>query len=144
MCCFSFFTEPTTALRCFCNDTRIGAHPSCLRDGFTCESSIRCYVRRFWAPHEGRAFSDFGCLENIISTFNFANVLCTINTTNNIYICCDDTDYCNNETLQLPRETLVPTTEGVVHSASTSPSASMEGKMDRPTHSSSIIVPFLV
>ena len=92
------------------------------------------YVYRFWAPVKRRVFSEWGCLENIISNLfvDVPNLLCTINNTNNIYFCCNNTDYCNNVTLQLPRETLVPTTEGVVQSASTSPPASTEGKIERP------------
>lgn len=136
MCCFSFFTEPTTALRCFCNNTRIGPHLSCLRDGFTCESSLMCYVRRFWAPDEWRAFSDFGCLESQVGDFSLelARSLCTINTINNIYFCCNSSDYCNNMTLQLPREMSVPTTDSVSHSAFTSPSASTKGRIERSTN----------
>ena len=68
-------------------------------------------------------------LPNLIS---FADGICTINSIDNAYFCCNNTDFCNNVTLRLPREMSVTITESVTESvsrsASTSPSASTEGK----------------
>ena len=130
MCCFSFFTEPTTTLKCVCNDTLPTPILSCLVNGFSCESTTMCYVQRFWSIRDGRAFSQWGCLDSL--TKHHIGPVCTINNTDNVYFCCNNTDYCNNVTLRLPREmsvTIMETVmEGDLRSASTSPSASTRGK----------------
>ena len=130
MCCFSFFTEPTTTLKCVCNDTLQTPIVPCIDNNFSCESTTMCYVQQFWSRQQGRAFSQWGCLDSLPN--HFAGQICTINSTDNVYFCCNNTDYCNNVTLRLPREMSVTTTEtvteGDLRSASTSPSASTEGK----------------
>ena len=132
MCCFSFFTEPGASLRCLCNDTQGVSPLSCIVNGFSCESTAMCFVQRLWSREQGRAFSVWGCLDDLPTSF-LGNV-CLINDTvrGNVYFCCNNTDYCNNVTLRLPHEMSVTITESVMESvsrsASTSPSASTEGK----------------
>ena len=133
MCCYSFFTEPATTLRCVCNDTQLGASLVCIRENFSCESNAMCFVQRLWSREQGRAFSVWGCLETLPNHFSdLPGHVCPVNNTNSIYFCCNNTNYCNNVTLQLSREMSVTTTESVMESVSpsayTSPSASTEGK----------------
>ena len=133
MCCFSFFTEPGASLRCLCNDTQGVSPLSCIVNGFSCESTAMCFVQRLWSREQGRAFSVWGCLDDLATSFILGKV-CLINDTvrGNVYFCCNNTDYCNNVTLRLPHEMSVTITESVMESvsrsASTSPSASTEGK----------------
>ena len=72
-----------------------------------------------------RAVSVWGCLDMLTNDPGFGGRTCTVNNTDNVYFCCNNTDFCNNVTLRLPRETSVTTTES---SPSASPSAFTTGE----------------
>ena len=125
---FYFPPEPTNTLRCVCNDTQNAVAVPCIEENFSCESTTMCYVHRFWSMAQGRAFSEWGCLDKVIDPL--LRSVCTINDTvrGNIYFCCNNTDFCNNVTLRLPREMSVTTP---VSPPSASPSAFTTGENGR-------------
>ena len=63
----------------------------------------------------------WGCLENLPNHFSpgFTGQACTINKTDSVYFCCNNTNFCNNVTLRLPRETSVTITPSASPSAFT-------------------------
>ena len=86
-----------------------------------------CYAERFWNPGAQRFQSVWGCLDDLPVSVVPREALCRINSTEKLYFCCNDTDFCNDVTLRLPDEMPVAVTESVSPSfvsPSTSPSAS--------------------
>ena len=123
MCVFRTGTGTVTALRCLCNNSEPHITPQCFRGNLACDSSLMCYAERFWNQDAQRYQSVWDCLDNVPDSGIPKLALCKINSTEKLYFCCNNSDFCNDVTLRLPGEVPVVVTESV-SVLSASPSAS--------------------
>lgn len=116
-----FLTDPATSLNCFCNRTGSPPNPPCVNNGFSCVSSTMCYTQQLISKSNGNVNWEWGCLEHLNPHPPvFTDEFCRINLPDNAYSCCNETDYCNNETLFLLRTESVSPTPSVLFTSAPS------------------------